>query len=171
MDRPPPASATPWRSPGFPCHPRHSSESEAAVSPVGDQPRGREAQRSGLDSLACKLAHHGEIFELSPARGRRRAVPSRRPVAANAAKNRRRRCHAARVERVEKLREGLPVPGKPSAITTPGMSSTPAMTSTRRRDLSGRHGANPTPQLPITAVVTPCADDGLSRSDQIAWPS
>ena len=63
------------------------------------------------------------------------------------------------------------VHGSPSTITTPGMSSTPAITSTSTSWSSVRHGAKPTPQLPITAVVTPCADDGVSRSDQMAWPS
>ncbi len=41
------------------------------------------------------------------------------------------------------------------------MSSTPAITSTSTSWSSARHGAKPTPQLPITAVVTPCADDGV----------
>ena len=63
------------------------------------------------------------------------------------------------------------VHGKPSVMTTPGMSSTPAMTSTRTSWSSWRHGAKPTPQLPITTVVMPCADDGVSRSDQMACPS
>ena len=61
--------------------------------------------------------------------------------------------------------------GRPSTITTPGMSSTPAITSTSTSWSSARHGAKPTPQLPITAVVTPCADDGVMRSDQMACPS
>ena len=56
-------------------------------------------------------------------------------------------------------------------MTTPGMSSTPAIRSTSVSWSSARHGAKPTPQLPITAVVTPCADDGVMRSDQMAWPS
>ena len=59
----------------------------------------------------------------------------------------------------------------PSDITTPGMSSTPSMTLIKVSWSSGRHGANPTPQFPITAVVTPWWDDGVIRSDQIAWPS
>lgn len=63
------------------------------------------------------------------------------------------------------------VHGRPSVITTPGMSSTPAITSTSTSWSDWRHGAKPTPQLPITTVVTPCADDGVSRSDQTAWPS
>ncbi len=61
--------------------------------------------------------------------------------------------------------------GRPSVITTPGMSSTPAITSTSTSWSSWRHGAKPTPQLPITTVVTPCADDGVNRSDQMDWPS
>ena len=61
--------------------------------------------------------------------------------------------------------------GSPSVITTPGMSSTPAITSTSTSWSSWRHGAKPTPQLPTTTVVTPCADDGVRRSDQMAWPS
>ena len=32
-------------------------------------------------------------------------------------------------------------------------------------------GAQATPQLPVATVVTPCDDDGDSRSDQINWPS
>jgi IMP dehydrogenase/GMP reductase len=63
------------------------------------------------------------------------------------------------------------VQGSPSVITTPGMSSTPAITSTSTSWSSARHGAKPTPQLPITTVVTPFADDGVNRSDQMAWPS
>ena len=52
-------------------------------------------------------------------------------------------------------------------MTTPGMSSTPAITSTRMSWSSWRHGAKPTPQLPITTVVTPFADEGVIRSDQM----
>ena len=36
---------------------------------------------------------------------------------------------------------------------------------------AGLHGAKPTPQLPITAVVTPCQADGAMLLSQIAWPS
>ena len=32
-------------------------------------------------------------------------------------------------------------------------------------------GAKPTPQLPITAVVTPCQLHGVSAQSQVAWPS
>ncbi len=60
---------------------------------------------------------------------------------------------------------------RPSVITTSGMSSTPSITLTKRSRCSARQGANPTPQLPPTAVVTPCDDEGASRSDHTAWPS
>jgi len=43
------------------------------------------------------------------------------------------------------------------------MSSTPSITVTSNAWSSARHGAKPTPQLPITTVVTPCAEEGLSR--------
>ena len=43
------------------------------------------------------------------------------------------------------------------------MSSTPSISSISRWWSPGRHGAKPTPQLPITTDVTPCSDDGCSR--------
>ena len=52
----------------------------------------------------------------------------------------------------------------PSCSTVPGMSSTPSMSSMSRSWSAGRTGANPTPQLPTTTVVTPCHDDGIMRS-------
>ena len=48
----------------------------------------------------------------------------------------------------------------PSASTVPGMSSTPSIRLISAGAVPGRTGAKPTPQLPITAVVTPCQDDG-----------
>ncbi len=51
------------------------------------------------------------------------------------------------------------------------MSSTPSIKEMRRSWASGRTGAKPTPQLPITAVVTPCQLDGVSRVSHVAWPS
>ena len=49
----------------------------------------------------------------------------------------------------------------PSCSAVPGMSSTPSMSSMRKPSLPGRTGAKPTPQLPITTVVTPCQLDGV----------
>ena len=51
------------------------------------------------------------------------------------------------------------------------MSSTPSISSISRSWSAGRTGANPTPQLPITAVVTPCQLDGASWVSHVAWPS
>ena len=84
-------------------------------------------------------------------------------------------CHidiaAAGIKGVEEFGEGLRIPRQAVDHDDAGMSSTPAITSTSTSWSSARHGANPTPQLPITAVVTPWAEDGVIRSDQMAWPS
>ena len=63
------------------------------------------------------------------------------------------------------------VHGSPSSSTAPGMSSTPSMNSTSVSRWSGRHGAKPTPQLPIIAVVTPFQDEGVIRLLQVACAS
>ena len=59
----------------------------------------------------------------------------------------------------------------PSASALPGMSSTPSMSSISHSCPSGRAGAKPMPQLPTTAVVTPCQHDGVRCGSQVAWPS
>ena len=59
----------------------------------------------------------------------------------------------------------------PSWSAVPGMSSTASISSIRKSSLPGRTGAKPTPQLPITTVVTPCQLDGASIGSQVAWPS
>ena len=59
----------------------------------------------------------------------------------------------------------------PACRAVPGMSSTPSISWTSHSRRSGRTGANPTPQFPSTAVVTPCQLDGARRSSQVAWPS
>ena len=59
----------------------------------------------------------------------------------------------------------------PSSSAAPGMSSTPSINSIRRWRSSTFTGAKPTPQLPITAVVTPCQLDGCRCESQVAWPS
>ena len=50
--------------------------------------------------------------------------------------------------------------GMPWCRAVPGMSSTDSMSSTSSFSVPGRTGAKPTPQLPITTVVTPCQHDG-----------
>ena len=59
----------------------------------------------------------------------------------------------------------------PSVSALPGMSSTPSISSISHSWRSGAAGANPTPQLPITTVVTPCHDDGVRNGSQLACPS
>jgi hypothetical protein len=51
------------------------------------------------------------------------------------------------------------------------MSSTPSISSIRNDCWPGRTGAKPTPQLPITSVVTPCHEDGVSSGSQVTCPS
>ncbi len=51
------------------------------------------------------------------------------------------------------------------------MSSTPSIRPISQSWRSGRAGAKPTPQLPMTTEVTPCQALGASTSSQVAWPS
>ncbi len=61
----------------------------------------------------------------------------------------------------------------PSCSAVPGMSSTSSITAISASCASdvGWQGAKPTPQLPITTVVTPWLDAGISRESQVACPS
>ncbi len=59
----------------------------------------------------------------------------------------------------------------PADSAAPGMSSTPSISPISHSWRSGATGAKPTPQLPITTVVTPCQHDGVSVSSHVAWPS
>ena len=59
----------------------------------------------------------------------------------------------------------------PSARAVPGMSSTPSMRPISHACRSGRAGAKPTPQFPMTTVVTPCQHDGVRYGSQVTWPS
>ena len=61
--------------------------------------------------------------------------------------------------------------GTPSCSAVPGMSSTPSIKSTSTSWPPGGHGAKPTPQLPITRVVTPLLNEGSSSSSHVACPS
>ena len=51
------------------------------------------------------------------------------------------------------------------------MSSTPSIRPISQSWRSGCTGAKPTPQLPITTVVTPCQPDGVSSGSHVTWPS
>ncbi len=59
----------------------------------------------------------------------------------------------------------------PSDSAAPGMSSTPSINPMSHSWRSAATGANPTPQLPMTTVVTPCQHDGDSNASHVAWPS
>ena len=78
---------------------------------------------------------------------------------------------AAPLERVEVLGKALPLPL--DALVQRGARD--VLDALHELDQpscwSGRTGAKPTPQLPITAVVTPCQQDGASSGSQVAWPS
>ena len=52
-----------------------------------------------------------------------------------------------------------------------GMSSTVSIIPARNSRSFGLHGANVTPQLPKSAVVTPCQDTGVNSGSQPAWAS
>jgi len=61
----------------------------------------------------------------------------------------------ALLDGIEIFRKALSVPGQFSAITAPGISSIPSISATAISCWSWRIGAKPTPQLPITGMVTP----------------
>ncbi len=56
-------------------------------------------------------------------------------------------------------------------MTTSGMSSTPCIREISMSRCSGRTGAKPTPQLPISTVVTPLQDKGVMWLAQVACAS
>ena len=59
----------------------------------------------------------------------------------------------------------------PSCMAAPGMSSTASIRSMSSSRRSSRTGAKPTPQLPITTLVTPWEEEGESIGSQVAWAS
>ena len=73
---------------------------------------------------------------------------------------------------VEVLGERLEVQSMPASSASSDMPST--FSSVRTivdRGRSGRVGAMPKPQLPMTTVVTPCHDDGVRSGSQRTWAS
>ena len=59
----------------------------------------------------------------------------------------------------------------PSVMAEPGMSSTPSISSMSHSWRSAAAGAKPTPQLPITTVVTPCHELGVTHGSQVTCAS
>jgi len=62
---------------------------------------------------------------------------------------------------VEIVGDGLPLPRQALVEHGAGQSSTPSMSSTNVSRSSARTGAKPTPQFPLTTVVTPWPDERL----------
>ena len=56
--------------------------------------------------------------------------------------------------------------GMPARSVSPGMSSIWVIRSISASCWSGRTGAKPTPQLPITTLVAPFHDDGVISGSQ-----
>ena len=67
---------------------------------------------------------------------------------------------------VEELREASPSPRHAVAITRYGMASLRVIVSIARSRSSGRTGAKPNPQLPITTDVTPCQPEIVQYGSQ-----
>ena len=143
----------------------------AVLRPVQDRARRREARglrraRRRRPHRRCADTRRRSGRPRGPARRARRRGPRR-----GAPGCRDRSCDAWRTPRRGTGRRSPTRQSMPSCSAVPGMSSTPSMTSTRKSSAPGRTGANPTPQLPITAVVTPWCADGAISASQIAWPS
>ena len=61
--------------------------------------------------------------------------------------------------------------GMPTRIVLSGTASLRESESMARSRSSGRHGAKPKPQLPITTLVTPCQPDMVHHGSQNTWLS
>ena len=140
------------------------------VSVVAGAGRG-EAEGAGLDALAGEFGHQRDVVgggvlvvraalahHVQPQRAVRHLgadVDVVRPL----------------VDGVEELGERLPVPRQ--ALVERGAGD--VLDAFHQLDelavVAVGTGAKPTPQLPITTVVTPCHDEGCSRLSHVAWPS
>ncbi len=61
--------------------------------------------------------------------------------------------------------------GSPSRSVSVGIASTAVIVSIERSRSSGRTGAKPKPQLPVTTEVTPCHPDVVRYGSQKTWAS
>ena len=61
--------------------------------------------------------------------------------------------------------------GMPACIVFSGTASFRETASIARSRSSGRHGAKPKPQLPMTTLVTPCHPDIVHHGSQKTWLS
>ena len=129
---------------------------------TGGEPERAGAQRQRAGWCAWRRGRRGS-------RRRGGAPPSRTPAPPRAAAASRCRCargmpsSASRYSGNDSQSHWMP-----SASAVPGMSSTPSISSISHCSRPGRTGANPTPQLPSTTVVTPCQHDGVRCGSQVA---
>jgi hypothetical protein len=72
---------------------------------------------------------------------------------------------------VEALREGRPLPADPLGHRRAGDVLDPSMISISHSWRSAAAGAKPTPQLPVTTVVTPCQELGVTQESHDTWAS
>ena len=61
--------------------------------------------------------------------------------------------------------------GMPTRMVLSGTASLRETVSMARSRSSGRQGANPNPQLPMTTLVTPCQLDMVHHGSQNTWLS
>ena len=141
------------------------------------RPRGREAQRAGLQRLVDRMRHMAQIVLAGPLVERALAhrVHAQRRVAD---------IHAV----IDPLRQTLDgrqvfgegLPGPVDARPSSPRSGCPRPRSGSARTIlgpAGLHGASAKPQLPITTLVTPCQHEQLPSGSQATcasicvWPS
>ena len=130
-----------------------------------------EPERAGAHAFGGDASHLGDLFG-----GRRLAVGAalaHHEQAQRAVAHLRGEVDVVRsaLERIEVLGDAAPVPRQ--AFVQRGAGD--VLDAFHQLDelvvVLRRTGANPTPQLPITIVVTPWPDDGWSCGSHVAWPS
>ena len=140
---------------------------------VGDGARRREPERAGRDRLLDDGLHRLRCPRGSPARCARRARPSRRPAPRRARSACRRRSVQRRASSASRYSGKLSQP-QVDALGQGGAGD--VLDALHQADqpvvlVGPGRVRSPTPQLPITRVVTPCQAVGASTSSQVAWPS
>ena len=145
----------------------------AVDGPVVEGAARGEAEGAGLDALPRRVRPSATMSSAVASSWFAPALAHHvQPQRARAAPGRRRRCRAAaRRRRRGSRRTSSSSTPAPRGAPRPGC---PRRLPSARSACRGRRsctGAKPTPQLPITTVVTPCHDEGCSRLSHVAWPS
>ena len=147
-----PAASSPWRSR---CN--RVRVLDTPTAPAAMPSRTSAAIWSISSAVAGSLARPGPItYARNAPWGMRAATSRRRPVRSTSSR------YSPKLSQFHDI---------PSSRAVPGMSSTPSMRLMRKSRWSGRTGANPTPQFPVTTVVTPCQPDGDTSGSQVTCPS